>query len=531
VVCDQDILPLEGFVRKNQIGWADLLFILSVLFGALVRFLPTIETGTPINDGGMFFVMIADLRAAHFLLPAFTSYNNLRIPFAYPPLSFYVAGLVSLLGISSFDVLRWLPPLVSTLSIFAFYWMACLMLNSRSKAALAVMIYALMPRLFSWYVMGGGLSRSFGLLFLLLACASSWALFTQRAPKYLVLTALFGAGAILSHPETGLHTAAACALIWLFKGRTSRGLRDALLVTLGVILLTSPWWGTVLFQHGFAPFQSALSTGGHNALFWLPWITFDFTEERFATILTVLGLIGFAVQSARRDWFLPVWVLVPFVVEPRSATAIAAIPLAVLGGIALSDLVIPGIASLELRQKLDAHDWMEALAQGRVAKIALSYVLFFALIGALIYDFSLTNYVVSPEDRSAMTWVASNTPTQSRFVVITGRPDPLNDPVVEWFPVYSLRTSQSTVQGREWLLGKGFLPFLGSLDGLQSCLNSAPSCVENWASSDHLAFDYLYIQKPTKNNPTSGLLLYLLRGSPDYTLVFENNSAAIFARK
>jgi hypothetical protein len=153
------------------------------------------------------------------------------------------------------------------------------------------------------------------------------------------------------------------------------------------------------------------------------------------------------------------------------------------------------------------------------------------LIGALIYDFSLTNYVVSPEDRSAMTWVASNTPTQSRFVVITGRPDPLNDPVVEWFPVYSLRTSQSTVQGREWLLGKGFLPFLGSLDGLQSCLNSAPSCVENWASSDHLAFDYLYIQKPTKNNPTSGLLLYLLRGSPDYTLVFENNSAAIFARK
>ena len=82
-------------MRKNRIGWADFFFWLSVLFGAWVRFLPTLETDTPINDGGMFYVMIADLRANHILLPAFTSYNHLSIPFAYPPLSFYVAGLIS----------------------------------------------------------------------------------------------------------------------------------------------------------------------------------------------------------------------------------------------------------------------------------------------------------------------------------------------------------------------------------------------------------------------------------------------------
>ncbi|MGA7192049.1 MAG: hypothetical protein WBW94_00350 [Anaerolineales bacterium] len=518
-------------MRKNQIGWADFFFWLSILFGAWVRFLPTLETGTPINDGGMFYVMIADLRANHFLLPAFTSYNHLNIPFSYPPLSFYVAGLISLTGISTFDILRWLPPLISTASIIAFYWMASLMLNSHSKASLATMVYALMPRLFSWYVMGGGLSRSFGVLFLLLACASTWALFTQRAPKYILLAALFGAGAVLSHPETGLHTAAACALIWLFKGRNSRGVRDALLVIFGVIMLTCPWWGTVLFQHGFAPFQSALNTGGHNALFWLPWITFDFAEERFATILTVLGLIGFAVQGARRDWFLPLWVLIPFVVEPRSATAIAAIPLAMLGGIGLSDLIIPGIAALDSKSKNEVHDWTEYLAQGRVTKIVLSYILLFALIGAVIYDFSLTNYIVSRDDRSAMNWIANNTPADSRFIVITGRSDPLEDPLTEWFPVYSLRTSQNTVQGQEWLLGKKFITFLGSLDQLQSCLNDSPSCVENWASSNHLKYDYLYIEKPSQTNQTPGLLLYLLRQSQSYNPVFENNSAVIFARK
>ena len=518
-------------MRKNQIGWADFFFGLSVLFGAWVRFLPTLETGAPINDGGMFYVMIADLRVHHFLLPAFTSYNHLNIPFAYPPLSFYVAGLISSIGFSTFEILRWLPPLISTLSIFAFYWMTSLMLNSRSKASLATMVYALLPRLFSWYVMGGGLSRSFGVLFLLLACASTWALFTQPARNYILWTALFGAGAILSHPETGLHTAAACALIWFFKGRNSRGARDALMAVLGVVVLTCPWWGTVLSQHGFAPFQSALDTGGHNVLFWLPWITFDFTEERFATILTALGLIGFAVQCARRDWFLPIWVLIPFVVEPRSATAISAIPLAMLAGIGLSDLIIPGIAALESGSRNEAKDWIEYLSQGRVTKIVLSYILLFALIGAVVYDFSLTNYVVSRDDRAAMEWISNNTPAASRFIVLTGRSDPLEDPVTEWFPAYSLRRSQNTIQGQEWLLGKGFMTFLGGLDQLQSCLNDTPSCVENWANSNHLDYDYLYIEKASPTNQTPVLLLYLLRQSQNYNLVFENNSAVIFARK
>jgi hypothetical protein len=66
------------------------------LFGTLIRFAPTIMTGFPINDGGTFYAMIEDLKANHFLLPAFTSYNYLNIPYAYPPLSFYVGGFISL---------------------------------------------------------------------------------------------------------------------------------------------------------------------------------------------------------------------------------------------------------------------------------------------------------------------------------------------------------------------------------------------------------------------------------------------------
>ena len=134
---------------------------------------------------------------------------------------------------------------------------------------------------------------------------------------------------------------------------------------------------------------------------------------------------------------------------------------------------------------------------------------------------------------TALPWIGSlnNTPTASRFIVLTGRSDPLEDPVTEWFPAYSLRRSQNTIQGQEWLLGKGFMTFLGSLDQLQSCLNDAPSCVENWASSNHLDYDYLYVEKSSKTNQTPDLLVFLLRQSQSYKLVFENNSVVIFARK
>ena len=524
------ILPSERIMQNKPNAWADFFLFFSILFGALVRFAPTIMTGSPINDGGMFYVMIEDLKSNHFSIPAFTSYNYLNIPFAYPPLSFYVGGLLSSFGLSTLALFRWLPPLISTLSILAFYWMVSQMLASRTKASLAALAYAMMPRSFSWYIMGGGLSRTFGVFFLLLACASAWILFTRRDSRYVFLTALFGAGALLSHPETGLHTAAACFLIWLFKGRSLRGIRDAAFAALGALIFSAPWWVTVLVQHGTAPILSALNTGGHTGTFWLSWLTFDFAEERFITLVTVLGLIGFLVQGLRRDWFLPVWTLAAFVVEPRSATAIAALPLAALAGVGLGDFVLPKVAALASRSAQEAQDWTEAMTNSGTVKIVVGYVLFSTLFGAFFYDLSLANYVIPAESRLAMQWVQTNTPADSQFIVLTGQSDPFADPSVEWFPAIALRTSRNTIQGREWLLGSKFMPFLSSLEKLQACLNAGPACVEQWANSNQIAFNYIYIEK-NKFDANSGLLLYQLRQSKNYTLVFENDGATIFARK
>jgi hypothetical protein len=82
-------------------------------------------------------------------------------------------------------------------------------------------------------------------------------------------------------------------------------MRHVLFVAFGVFMLASPWWGTVITQYGFAPFRSALDTGGSGTLAGLSLI-FGITEERFIAVVSILGLLGLVAQMIHRDWFLPV---------------------------------------------------------------------------------------------------------------------------------------------------------------------------------------------------------------------------------
>ncbi len=236
---------------NRKLDWPALLFFTALLFGAVVRFWPVVTNGFPLNDGGMFYTMIQNLQANRYLLPQFTTYNFADIPFAYPPFGFYFAASLSdLLPVSVLGILLYLPAVLNTLSIYIFYKLAEQVLNSRIFASLAVIVYALSPRAFVWQVMGGGITRAFGILFLLLMLWQAVQLFKNYSHAKLLLTILFGAGAILSHPQTALHATLGGVLIFAFYGRNKRGVASAVVTGAGVALLTSPWWLTVLTRYG-----------------------------------------------------------------------------------------------------------------------------------------------------------------------------------------------------------------------------------------------------------------------------------------
>ncbi len=290
---------------NRKLDWPALFLFTALLFGAVVRFWPVITNGFPLNDGGMFYTMIRDLKANHYLLPGFTTYNFADIPFAYPPFGFYVAASVSdLLPVSELATLLWLPALVNTFSILVFYKLAEQILPSRMSAALAVLIYALSPRAFLWQVMGGGITRAFGMLFLLLMLWQAVQLFKGYSHKKLLLTVLFGAGAVLSHPQTALHAALGGSLIFAFYGRNKYGIISALGVALGVALLTSPWSGTVLSRYGVQPFISAGQTSQRTLESYLGILRFDGLGDSLFFPILIFALFGIWITYRCRDVFL-----------------------------------------------------------------------------------------------------------------------------------------------------------------------------------------------------------------------------------
>src|SRR5215471_1250539 len=101
---------MRSFKAPTQDQAGMLIAMMAILFGGWVRLLIPEIAGFPINDGGLFYVMVRDLQANGLRAPLYVHYNGLSIPFAYPPLGFY-AGAVSanLLRLDVIRVLQWLP--------------------------------------------------------------------------------------------------------------------------------------------------------------------------------------------------------------------------------------------------------------------------------------------------------------------------------------------------------------------------------------------------------------------------------------
>jgi len=509
---------------NRKLDWPALFLFAALLFGAVVRFLPALSNGFPLNDGGMFYTMIRDLKANHYLLPQFTTYNSVDIPFAYPPLGFYIAALLSdLFPVSELQILLWLPALINTISILAFYKFAEQILNSRMLAALAVLVYALSSRAFVWQVMGGGITRSFGILFLLLMLWQAVQLFRDYSHKKLALTILFGAGAVLSHPQTALHAALGGALIFAFYGRNKRGVLSALAVGIGVVLLTSPWWLTVLSRYGFAPLFSASQTSQRTLEFYLIVLRLHGPGNILALPALILFYIGLWESFKRRDFFFIVWIMLAYLIDTRGGDGVALLPESMLAGMGL--LKLSGWVN-GMREDQD-----EAILTTRRSQILVFGILFYFILAASISDFQLVNTSLKPEDIKMIEWVNSNVGQHQNFLLATGHEFSMSDPAQEWFPALTDQHSVTTMQGLEWTLAERFFPWYQQLTKFQHCTDV--QCVSEWSVRNNINYDYLIVTIPMasdKGQLANSLrsLAASARGSTLYTLAYESENALVF---
>lgn len=511
--------------------WATLILFLAILLGTFLRFNPTLLAGFAVNDGGMFAVMVDDLRANHYLIPAFTTYNVSNIPFAYPPLGFYFGALtVDLFKISSVQVVRWIPALFASLSIPAFCFLSLRLFKDKYHASLSTLFFAFMPRAFFWFVMGGGLTRAPGQFFILLALGMIVRLYDESHKRDIFLAGLFGGLAVLSHPEAAVHTAMSAVFLWLVLSRKRVAFLQSILVGIIVLAVTAPWWVTVIRYHGFAPLLSALQTG-ENSLAIFHLVFFAFTEEPFMTIIAVLGLIGIIQRLIRRDYLLPLWTMIPFLAAGRSATNLVIVPLAMLAAVGWVDVLLPG---LQASVKRDSE---QSVQVSSIERNVLVYLLLYMVFSAYQFGFQLSSAALQKSEYDAMGWVNQNTPEGSRFLVLSGGTSVACDSISEWFPALTGRQSLFTVQGTEWAKGDEFKPFIREAVALQNCARETPACIDQLI--DPSKYDYVYLSKFLQAEnceplPVVQSFLYFaegVRGDGRYEVVYETDDMLVYRER
>jgi hypothetical protein len=439
--------------------------------------------------------------------------------------------------------------LVNTFSILAFYLFAKETLNSRTLASLAVIVFALSSRSFLWQVMGGGITRSFGMLFLILMLWQAKKLFIAShlnqqeessrgnlsrladksnpfgAMHSLILTILFGAGAVLSHPQTALHAALGGAMIFLFYGLNKRGFISAFFVGLGVALLTSPWWGLVLARHGIQPFISAGQTSQRTLTSYLSVLQFSGLDD-YLLPATILAFIGVFIFIQKRSYFLVTWTVIAYLIDPRGGGVVALLAMSMLAG--------AGLQKLSAWVSRSGDEQTESVFMKRSSLTLVFGTIFLLLLIAMISDFQLINTSLKSGELEMIEWVNANIDEDKTFLLATGREFSMSDPLQEWFPTLTSQYSATTLQGLEWTLAERFFPRSEQLTAFQHCADVA--CVDEWSTRNSVTYDYLIVMIPDETDE-QGLAVSLrslgesVRSSGEHSLIYESELALVFKLK
>jgi hypothetical protein len=441
--------------------WGSVLLIAALALALSVRLYLALSTSFPINDGALFYEFVRGVAGSFPGLPETVRYNGLDVPFAYPPLSFWVAAALVRAGLDPLGIVHLLPIVMN--AVYVLLFAALLLKNGHSRlfTALALLFMFTTLRSFEWLVMGGGLSRGLGSVFLLLTLLAAGLPGHEREAaglplSRLVLAGICIAGAILSHLEWGVLAAASFVASRALSARGfARFAWDNVVAGAAALLCIVPWLLFVLATHGVEPFLSAGGTSNWsllNSLLHVPALLFNNRANLFF-------LLGLVVVLARRDLFWPIFLLLCLFLTPRhSATPV------VLGIAAISVHGALAFWALLRRTRLTAPQ----------AAAAMALLLALVLVWQVYRDTrSAGPFRPLPATTiEAMKWVRSNTPGAA-YAVVTEH-GWYYDAAAEWFPTLTGARSITTVQGREWLPDNAFGRWLAmdvELKGAATCRN------------------------------------------------------------
>jgi hypothetical protein len=512
-----------------------------VLFALAARLPYFVHSDFPLNDGGLFAAMTQDLFDNHFALPAVTTYNADGIPFAYPPLAFYLsAALHAVTGVDIIALERWLPLIENLATVLAVVGLARALLGTTWVAGLAPIVFALLPRSYEWMIMGGGLTRSLGFL-LAVGCVLQAAVAARSwRPWRVALSAVLAGLALATHLEEGLFALYSAVLVLVCYARGPRLVLTAGAIGLGAVVVSAPWWLYVIAHHGLEPFRSASLTSGWSTPGTLLAALGEFLAPASVPLsaLGALGLLGAAVSTLRGQFFLPVWLVAIFLLTPRSAPSEAVLPLACLASIAAVDVLLPPLLSAVRSTRAAVFARSLSLFRtpdARLIGATLTVLVLLAGVYRVWPRLPLDRYSLDslpPGERAAMAWLAVNTAPDEQFLVLSSTLSWEEDMASEWFPALTGRRSVLTPQGAEWLPER--------LHARKVCLfqrvrdvsgwQNGVADLEAWASERGVTFSGLYVSTAVRGQVDWSILIASATASPNYTVLLDTPDAMVLRR-
>jgi hypothetical protein len=263
---------------------------------------------------------------------------------------------------------------------------------------------------------------------------------------------------------------------------------------------------------------------------------FEFADEPFISIFTVLGLLGLMLKIARREYLLPAWLLVLHTFEPRGGALFIMIPLSMGAGFALVEMVLKNLQEASSRPseafptgQAGAEQWLPTLMQNQATRWLVGFLVVYGSMAAFFTAWRVQQqFTLTKDDLSSFNWVLDNTSPAAQFALVT-QGLPLRDASSEWFPSLTRRRSLATVFGLEWIPDADFAEALTKYRTLQACAQQGSPCLETWIGQHSADLDYVYIRDPIDVGRLA--LSRSLADAPDYSRVYVSNTVVVYKRR
>jgi hypothetical protein len=456
--------PTSSWNRSGATSHAAAAVAFILLIGTVTRLahLAFIDRDVPYRLGGLYAEFARQIAAEGYRLPhRIPFYTDGGIPFAYPPLPFYVeAVLLNTLLLPKFLVVNLLPVSIALVALPSFYFLTRQVGLPAETRLGALLAYATMPAAFIEQIEAGGLAEASGSLSLIwLAISLAWA-HRQASTRSYASVAVAWAFCIVGSPGSAYASAPTVLLFAVLDlWRPGQPVRRRSLCLLGAsgalaAMLSAPFWLTVIVNHGVQIFMSTFASEHADRLpkillslaqFDFLFLTGDYTGHYWWDVVLAAGGI---LTLYRRKWFPFAWFIILRII-PREGYWMAAIPGSLLVGMAIAEF-----------RSLIVNNFVTSCQKGPTRPLATAVVILLMCLNLFVTDARLIKGMIdgtedigwqpaigsqpSREALAAMNWLRDSTPVGSRFIVLA------RDQVREWVPHVAQRTVLNMPFGSEW---------------------------------------------------------------------------------